>query len=121
MLHELQLKKKKANVCNLVTETNYGAKISKIEKKVTDHDHDKCITTSKCNKLTRENFAARLAQANLITETDFDNELISFSKRINSNKTKHLLVENELKNYKHLIQAIFEVKVIFKKMVIKII
>ena len=28
-----------------------------------DHKHDKYITTSKFNKLTAENFAARLAQA----------------------------------------------------------
>ena len=30
------------------------------------------------------------------TTTDFDNKLISFNKRINSNKTKHVLIENEL-------------------------
>ena len=38
---------------------------SEIEKKITDHDHDKCITTPEFNKLTAEYFAARLAQANL--------------------------------------------------------
>ena len=37
--------------------------------------------------MTSENFPARLAQANLVTKTDFNN----------SNKTKHLLVENDLK------------------------
>ena len=46
---------------------------------------------------TSENFAARLAQANLITKTDFDNKLICQLKKINSNKTKHLLVENKFK------------------------
>ena len=31
---------------------------------------------------------------------DFDNKLLSFNKRINSNKTKHVLVENELNESK---------------------
>ena len=49
------------------------------------------------NKFTAENFAARLAQADLVTKTDFDNKLSSLKKKITSNKTKHLIVENELK------------------------
>ena len=35
-----------------------------IEKKITDHDHDKYIATPEFNKLTERNFAARLKQAN---------------------------------------------------------
>ena len=31
---------------------------------------------------------------------NFDNKLLSFNKRINSNKTKHVLVENELNESK---------------------
>ena len=42
-------------------------------------------------------FNARLAQANVITKTDFDAKLSGLNKKITSNKTKHLLVENELK------------------------
>ena len=76
--------------------TDCNTKISVIEKKVTDHDHDKYVTTSEFNKITAENFAARSAQANLVTKTDFDTKLIHLNKKINSNKTKHLLVENEL-------------------------
>ena len=83
--------------------------MSEIEKKMTDHDHDKYITTPEFNKLTAENFAARLAQANLVTKADFHNKLMSLNRKINSNKTKHLLVVNELKNYKRLIHVIFEV------------
>ena len=41
--------------------------------------------------------------ANFVNKTDLDNKLLGFNKRINSNKTKHLLVENEFKNYIHLI------------------
>ena len=38
----------------------------------------------------------RLAQANLITKTDFDAKLSSLNRKITQNKSKHLLVENEL-------------------------
>ena len=34
---------------------------------MTDNNHDKYITTPEFNKLIAENFAARLAQANLAT------------------------------------------------------
>ena len=70
---------------------------------------------------TVEVFDARLARANLVTITDFEDKLKRLNQKINSNKTKHLLVENELKNYKYLIQFILEKKVISKKMVHKII
>ena len=60
------------SVSSLVKKTDYDTKVKEIEKKITDHKHDKYITTPEFNKLTAENFAARLAQANLITETDFE-------------------------------------------------
>ena len=41
-------------------------------------------------------FNARLAQANLITKPDFDVKLSSLNRKITSNKTRDLLVENEL-------------------------
>ena len=54
------------------------------------------------NKFTAENFAARLAQANLITKTDFDDKLSSLIRKINSNKAKHLVFENGLKKLEKL-------------------
>ena len=104
------------DVSTIVKKTDYSTKLSEIEKKLTDHNHNKYITTPEFNKFTAEIFAAILAQANLITKTDFDTKLISLNKNVNSNKTKHVLVENELKNYKPLIQFILEAKVISKKM-----
>ena len=77
--------------------TDYNTKISDIENKIRDHNHDKYITTSEFNKLTTGNFNARLGHTNLITKTDFDTRLQSLNKRINSNKTKHVLIENGLK------------------------
>ena len=72
-------------------------KISQIEKTVTDHNHDKYITTPEFNKFTAEICTARLAQANLVTKTDLDTNLISLNRKMNSSKKKHVLVENELK------------------------
>ena len=60
------------DVINLVKKTDCNTKACEIEKKVTDHGHNKHITTSEFNKLTAKNFAARLAQANLVTKADFD-------------------------------------------------
>ena len=58
---------------NLVKKTNYNTKISEVEKKITDHGHDKHITTPEFNKLTAEHFTARSAQANLASKTDIVN------------------------------------------------
>ena len=58
-------------VRSLVKKTDYKAKITELEKKLTDHNHDKYITTPGFNTLAAKVFNARLAQANLITKTDF--------------------------------------------------
>ena len=70
--------------------TDYNTKINEIEKKLTDHMHDKYITTPEFNK----------SKANLKTKTEFDAKLSSLNRKIVSNKTKHLLIENELKKLK---------------------
>ena len=61
-----------------------------------------------------------LPQANLVKKTDFDNKVMSLNRKLTQRK-KHLLVENELKNYKRSIQFVLTVKVILKKTVLKII
>ena len=45
-------------------------------------------------------FNARLAQANLITKTDFDAKLSSLNRKITANKTKHFLNDNDLSCYR---------------------
>ena len=60
-----------------------------MEKKLTHHNHDKYITTLEFNTLAVSVFNVRLAQANLITQTDFDDKLSSLSRKITSNKSKH--------------------------------
>ena len=60
------------SVSNLVNKTNYNTKITEIENKLHNHNHDKYITTPEFNTLTADVFNARLVQFSLITETDFD-------------------------------------------------
>ena len=63
--------------------------INEIDRKITDHNHNS-ITTPEFSKLTLENFAARLKQADLaskinvvdlVKKTDFDNKLLGFNKK----------------------------------------
>ena len=92
---------------NLKADCN--TKINEIEKIITGHDHDKYITTQEFDKLTSDNFTARLKQENiadkndiadLVKKTDFDDELKNSNKKVTSNKTKYVLVENELNELK---------------------
>ena len=85
---------KTPNISSLVKKTDYNTKITEIEKNLTDHNHDKYITTPEFNILTVSVSNARLRQAN------FDAKLSSLNRKITSNKTRHLLVENELKKLK---------------------
>ena len=63
------------DISGLLTKTNYNTKISEIEKKVSDHNHDKYITTPEFNTLSARVFDPRLKLANLITKTNLDFEL----------------------------------------------
>ena len=88
------------DVSSLVKKPGYNKKITEVENKLNSHNHDKYIDTSEFNKLAADLFYARLTQANLITKTDFDAKLSSFNRKITKNKSKHLLVGNELNKLK---------------------
>ena len=89
---------------NLVKKTDYNAIVTDIEKKITDHNHDKYITTTEFNKLATDAVNTKLLQANLVKRTDFDNKLSDLNKKIVSNKMKDISIAKELsyfhgKNY----------------------
>ena len=63
------------SVSNLVKKTDYNTKVTEIENKLNNHNHDKYIDTPEFNKLAVDVFNARLAQANLVTKTNFDAKL----------------------------------------------
>ena len=66
-------------------------------------------------------FNARLAQANLVSKTNFDNTVSSLDSKITKNKTKNLLVENQLNKLKTIDSDILLAREISKKMAPKII
>ena len=79
------------SISYLVKKTGYNTKVIEIEKKLADHNHDKYIDTSKINTLATNVFNTRIAQANLITKTNFDPKLSSLNRKITANKTRHFL------------------------------
>ena len=109
------IENKISDVRSLVKKTKYDTKISDLEKKLTDHNHDKYITTPEFNTLAASVFNGRLAQASLITRTDFDVKLSSLNIKITSNKLKHLLVENELRKLKTIDSSYFISKSYFEE------
>ena len=105
------------DIANLATTTT---SLIAVENKIPGRS--KYITTLEFNKLTAENFAARLPQTNIaskndiahfIKKTDFDDKLKNLNKRINlntkitPNKRKHFLVENEFKKLQTFDPSLF--------------
>ena len=103
-------------ITNLATNTTLNVKISEVKNEMPSitnlstataltPDHIKYITNPEIHKLTAWNLAARLAQtnftrkndiANFVKKADFDNKLKQWNNKVISNKTKDVLVENEL-------------------------
>ena len=103
------------SVSNLVKKAHYNTIVTEIENKLNNHNHVKYIDTSEFNKLAVDIFNARIAQANLITKTDFDAKLSSLNRKITQNKSKHLLVENELNKLKTFDSSYFNAKSYFEE------
>ena len=70
--------------------SRFNTKISETEDKINNHDHDNYTTTQEFNKLTADNFTARLKEANLasqndiaifVNKTSFDIKLFSFNNK----------------------------------------
>ena len=84
------------SISGVVKKTDYNTKITDIKIILNNHNHDKYVATSEFNTLAANVFNARLAQANLITKTDFDAKLSSLDRKITANKTKPFLNDNDL-------------------------
>ena len=111
------------SITNLVTNAPPNTKINEVKNKICSitnlatlaafnvvenktPNHSKYISTPEFNELTIENFTARLKQVNIGTKCDitdfvkkgdFNYKIKNLNKKITSNKSKHLLVENEQK------------------------
>ena len=88
------------SIKGLVKKTDYNTKITDIKNKLNNHNHDKYVATSEFNTLAANVFNTRLAQANLMTKTDFDAKLSSLNRKITANKTRHFLNDNDLSYYR---------------------
>ena len=97
-------------VSSLIKETDYNTKVTEVENQLTDHNHDKYIATPEFNTLGASVFNARLTQANLMEKADFDAKLSCLNRKIAANKTKHLLVENEINQLKKKFSRLFFLK-----------
>ena len=100
---------------SLVKKSDHNTNISELEKKLTDHNHDKYITTPQFNTLAADVFNASLAQANSITKTDFDAKLSRINREIMKNKTEDLLAKNELNKLKTFDSSYFISKIHFEE------
>ena len=83
----------------MVKETDYSTKVTEIENKLNNHNHDKYITTPEFITLAAV-FNARIAQANLVVKTNFGNTVSSLDNEIAENKTQNKSIENESKKLK---------------------
>ena len=103
------------DVSNLINETDYNTKITEVENKLINHNHDKYITTPEFNKLAADVFNARTAQGHLIAKAYFDAKLTILNRKTTANKSKHLLVDNELNKLKTFDSSYFIGKIYFEE------
>ena len=94
------------NITNLVT----NAAVTVVENKIADHST--YITSPEFNKLTAENFCCNIITskidiANLVRKSDFNDKIKNLNKKISSNKTKHMFVENEFKKLQIFDSSLF--------------
>ena len=95
------------NVSSFVKKTDYDTKI-------TDHNHGKYINPPEFNNSAAGIFTARLAQADLVTKTDFDTKLQELAKELLQIK-QSMFVENEFKKLKTFDLSYFKGKTHFEE------
>ena len=87
--------------------TNLSNTVPVITNLIKKSDYDTKIAETESKYVSNTGFDSKLAQENVITKRNFDTKIIE--------------LENNIKNYKHLILAILGVKAILKKMLYKIV
>ena len=88
------------SISDLDKKTDYNTKNTDIENILNNHNHEKYVATSEFSTSAANVFNTKLAQANLITKTDFDAKLSSLNIKITANKRKHFLNDNDLSYYR---------------------
>ena len=88
-----EVENKIPDTSSLVTIIVLTTKFGEVDYKI--RDYVKYITTQES---IAENFRARSKQPNRVNKTDFANKLISFNRKITSNKTKYFEAQKKLKS-----------------------
>ena len=85
---------KMPNISSLVKKADYDTKITEIEKKLTDHNQNKYITTPEFNSLAAGAFDARLKQADLNKQILIVNREVLIKKLTQMKQSTYLLKMN---------------------------
>ena len=99
----------------LLKKADYNNKVTEIENKLNNHNHDKYITTPKFNTLAVHFSNAKLSQANLVTKRNFDNTISSLDSKIAMNKKWNKFIENKLRTLKTFDLGYFIGKIHFEE------
>ena len=107
-------------IIQLKKKTDYDTKVTKIEHKLNNQNHNQYTDTQEFNKLAADVFNARLAQADL--ETNFFLITLYQALILKLREINHQVqyFKEHLKGQKSLTQIILKVKIILKKMAHKI-
>ena len=83
------------SVSNLVKKTDYNTRVTEIENKLDNHNHDKYITTPEFNNLAGDVFNARLAQENVIKKRILMLNCLELTEKLQKTRQKiYLLKKN---------------------------
>ena len=70
------------NLSSLAKKSDYDTKVTEIENKFNNLNHDKYVDTQEFKELAGDVFNERLAQAKLVTKTDFDDKLSNLNRKV---------------------------------------
>ena len=101
--------KKIPDVSDLVKKTNFNSKISEVESKIPS------ITGLATNSALTAVENKILDVRSLVKKTDFDTQLKKVSGRVTSNKSRHLLIETELRKLQNFDSSYFRGKDFLEK------
>ena len=104
---------KTPNVSNLVKRLAITQNLVKLKRKLLIMITMNIPILQNLISLAQANLPSKRDIANFVKKTDFDDKLKTLNKKITSNKTKHLLVQNEFKKLQTFDSSLFIAKIYF--------
>ena len=104
---------------NFALKSNLASLKTEVDKLDIDQLVPVPVDLSKLSDVVKNDVIKKTVIKSKISTSKFSNDkLKNLNKKNNSSKTKHLRVENELKNFKNFIQVILEAGIILKVMMV---